>query len=102
MISLFKYLSAKRLLHIFFMWLSNVLPLRGHHRYIFTRWGGVNITGECYIYKSLYVDSVAPTLKTIDKNTTIAMARVPSLVLAALSQRIFRHIRYGQVIQQNI
>ena len=97
-----KHLSVKRVLHILCVWLSNLLPPRGHHKYMFTRWGGINITGECYIYKSLYVYSVAPTLKTIDKNTTIAMARGPSLVLAALSQRIFRHIRYGQEIQQDI
>jgi acetyltransferase-like isoleucine patch superfamily enzyme len=51
--------------------LSNVLPLRGHHRYIITRWGGVNITGKCYIYKNVYFDSVAPHLITIGKNATI-------------------------------
>lgn len=71
MISLFKYLSVKRVWHIFCIWLSNVLPLRGHHRYIITRWGGVNITGKCYIYKNVYFDSVAPHLITIGKNATI-------------------------------
>ena len=96
MISLFKYLSAKRLLHIFFMWLSNVLPLRGHHRYIFTRWGGVNITGKCYIYKNVYFDSVAPELITIEKGVTITQGTT-ILTHYLETDKPGRNYRHGKV-----
>ena len=36
----FKAISFNRLRYMFFMWLANVLPLRGHQRYLFVRWGG--------------------------------------------------------------
>ena len=68
---MFKYLSLSRIKRIFFMWLSNFLPLRGHQRYKLTRLGGVNIKGKCYIYKNVYFDSVAPHLITIEKGVTI-------------------------------
>lgn len=68
---MFKYLSLSRIKRIFFMWLSNFLPIRGHQRYILTRLGGVNIKGKCYIYKDVYFDSVAPHLITIEKGATI-------------------------------
>ena len=54
MAGIFKYMSFKRIVHIFFMWLSNVLPLRGHHRYKLVKLGGVNIKGRCFIYRNVY------------------------------------------------
>lgn len=68
---LIKHMSLKRLKQIFFMWLSNTLPLQGHQRYRFVKWGGVNVIGKCYIYKDVYFDSVAPHLITIEKGATI-------------------------------
>lgn len=71
MTGLFRYMTSKRVLHMFFLWLSNTLPLRGHNRYKFVKLGGVNIKGKCFIYKDVYFDSVAPELITIDKGATI-------------------------------
>lgn len=68
---LFKYMSFKRITQIFFMWLSNTLPLRGHQRFKFVKIGGVNVKGPCMIYKNVYFDSVAPHLITIEKGVTI-------------------------------
>lgn len=51
---LWKDLSVKRLKQMFFIWLSNVLPLRGYSRYKFVRLGGVNIKGKAYIYRNVY------------------------------------------------
>ena len=68
---LFKDMPLKRIKQIFFMWLSNALPLRGHQRYKLVKLGGVNVTGPCYIYRNVYFDSVAPHLITIGKNVTI-------------------------------
>ena len=64
-------MSFRRMKQMFFMWLANTLPLRGHHRYKFVRWGGVNVLGKCYIYKDVYFDSVAPELITIEEGVTI-------------------------------
>lgn len=68
---MFKYMTLKRIIQIFFMWLSNALPLRGHQRYKFVKCGGVDILGPCWIYRNVYFDSVAPHLITIEKNATI-------------------------------
>lgn len=68
---LFKGLSFKRITQIFFMWLANTLPLRGHQRFKFVKLGGVNVKGPCWIYKNVYFDSVAPHLITIEKGVTI-------------------------------
>lgn len=68
---LFKYMSFRRAKNIFFMWLANTLPLRGHQRYKLIIWGGVNVLGKCYIYKDVYFDSVAPHLITIENGVTI-------------------------------
>lgn len=62
---IFKYLTFRRLIRIFWMWHANTLPMQGHHRYRFVKHGGVNIKGPCYIYKNVYFDSVAPHLITI-------------------------------------
>ena len=58
---LFRNMPLKRMKQIFFMWLSNTLPLRGHQRFRFVKMGGVNIKGPCWIYKDVYFDSVAYT-----------------------------------------
>ena len=71
MYKLFKYMSLKRAKQMFCLWLSNVLPLRGHQRYRFVRMGGVNIEGPCFIYKNVRFDSVAPELITIKKGATL-------------------------------
>lgn len=71
MTGIFKYLTFRRLIRIFWMWLANTLPMQGHHRYRFVKHGGVNIKGPCYIYKNVYFDSVAPHLITIGENATI-------------------------------
>ena len=68
---MFKYMSFKRISQIFFMWLSNKLPLRGHQRYQWVKLGGVNIKGKCLIYRNVYFDSTAPHLITIEKGVTI-------------------------------
>lgn len=68
---LFKGLSFKRISQIFFMWLANTLPLRGHQRWRFVKLGGVDVKGPCYIYRNVYFDSVAPHLITIEKGVTI-------------------------------
>lgn len=68
---LFQGLSFKRLSQIFFMWLANTLPLRGHQRWRFVKLGGVDVKGPCYIYRNVYFDSVAPHLITIEKGVTI-------------------------------
>lgn len=68
---LFQGLSFKRLSQIFFMWLANTLPLRGHQRWKLVKKGGVNVIGPCWIYRNVYFDSVAPHLITIGKGVTI-------------------------------
>lgn len=68
---LFKGLSFKRMLQIFFMWLANTLPLRGHQRYKLVKLGGVDVKGPCWIYRNVYFDSVAPHLITLEKGVTI-------------------------------
>ena len=68
---LFKHMSFKRVRQIFFMWLANVLPLRGFQRWKFVKKGGVNVKGPCWIYRNVYFDSVAPHLITIEKGVTI-------------------------------
>ena len=40
MAGLFKNMSFKRAKQIFFMWLANALPLRGHQRLKFVKMGG--------------------------------------------------------------
>lgn len=36
----FRHLSLKRAKQMFFMWLANALPLRGHQRLKFVKMGG--------------------------------------------------------------
>lgn len=96
MIGLFKYMSAKRLIHMFFMWIANTLPLRGHHRYIFVKLGGVNIKGKCWIYKNVHFDSVAPELITIEKGATITQGTTILTHYFDPSQP-GRHFRMGKV-----
>ncbi|MBR5892507.1 MAG: acyltransferase [Bacteroidaceae bacterium] len=71
MSKLLKGMSLKRISQIFFMWLANTLPLRGHQRWRFVKLGGVDVKGPCWIYRNVYFDSVAPHLVTIGKNVTI-------------------------------
>lgn len=89
-------MSFKRIVHIFFMWLSNVLPLRGHHRYKLVKLGGVNIKGRCFIYKNVYFDSVAPELITIEKGVTITQGTTILTHYLDPSQP-GRHYRRGEV-----
>lgn len=89
-------MSFKRIVHIFFMWLSNVLPLRGHHRYKLVKLGGVNIKGRCWIYKNVYFDSVAPELITIEKGVTITQGTTILTHYLDPSQP-GRHYRRGEV-----
>ncbi len=96
MAGIFKYMSFKRIVHIFFMWLSNVLPLRGHHRYKLVKLGGVNIKGRCWIYKNVYFDSVAPELITIEKGVTITQGTTILTHYLDPSQP-GRHYRRGEV-----
>lgn len=71
MSKLFKGMPLKRIRQIFFMWLANTLPLRGHQRWRLVKWGGVDVQGPCWIYRNVYFDSVAPHLITIGKGVTI-------------------------------
>ena len=96
MASLFKYMSFKRLSRIFFMWLSNALPLQGHQRYKFVKWGGVNVKGPCYIYKDVYFDSGAPDLITIEKGVTITQGTTILTHFLDSNQK-GRHYRLGNV-----
>ncbi len=96
MAGIFKYMSFKRIVRIFFMWLSNVLPLRGHHRYKLVKLGGVNIKGRCFIYKKVYFDSVAPELITIEKGVTITQGTTILTHYLDPSQP-GRHYRRGEV-----
>lgn len=93
---LFRYMSIKRLKQIFFMWLANVLPLRGEHRYKLVKKGGVNIGGRCWIYKDVYFDSVAPELITIEENVTITQGTTILTHYFDPSQP-GRNFRYGEV-----
>lgn len=68
---LFKGISFKRISQIFFMWLANTLPLRGHQRWRLVKLGGVDVKGPCWIYSSVHFDTVAPHLITIEKGVTI-------------------------------
>ena len=67
----FTKMPLKRIKQIFFMWLSNALPIRGHQRWKFVKKGGVDVKGPCWIYRNVYFDSVAPHLVTIEKGVTI-------------------------------
>lgn len=96
MAGIFKYMSFKRIVRIFFMWLSNVLPLRGHHRYKLVKLGGVNIKGKCFIYRNVYFDSVAPELITIEKGATITQGTTILTHYLDPSQP-GRHYRRGEV-----
>lgn len=89
-------MSFKRIVHMFFMWLSNVLPLRGHHRYKLVKLGGVNIKGRCFIYRNVYFDSVAPELITIEKGVTITQGTTILTHYLDPSQP-GRHYRRGEV-----
>ena len=93
---MFKYLSLSRIKRIFFIWLSNFLPLRGHQRYRLTKLRGVNIKGKCFIYKNVYFDSVAPHLITIEKGVTITQNT--TILTHYLNPNIpGRHYDYGEV-----
>lgn len=93
---MFKYLTLKRLSRIFFMWLSNTLPLQGHQRYKLVKWGGVNVKGKCWIYKDVYFDSVAPELITIEKNATLTQGTT-ILTHYLDPNKPGRNFRYGEV-----
>ncbi len=93
---LWKDLSVKRLKQMFFIWLSNVLPLRGYSRYKFVRLGGVNIKGKVYIYRNVYFDSVAPNLITIEDNVTITQGTTILTHYLDPNQE-GRHYRLGEV-----
>lgn len=93
---LWKDLSVKRLKQMFFIWLSNVLPLRGYSRYKFVRLGGVNIKGKAYIYRNVYFDSVAPNLITIEDNVTITQGATILTHYLDPNQE-GRHYRLGEV-----
>lgn len=56
---------------MFFMWLANALPLRGHQRWKLVKKGGVNIEGPCWIYKNVRFDTTAPELITIKKGAVL-------------------------------
>lgn len=71
MFGIFRYMSFKRARQMFFLSLANKLPLRGHHRWRFVKFGGVDVKGPCYIYRNVYFDSVAPHLITVGKGVTI-------------------------------
>ena len=71
MLSYFRYMSFKRAKQMFFMWLANTLPLRGHQRLKFIKMGGVNVEGPCYIYSDVRFDTTAPELITIKKGATL-------------------------------
>lgn len=78
------------------MWLSNALPLQGHHRYHFVRLGGVKIKDKCYIYNDVHFDSVAPELITIEKGVTIT-AHTTILTHFLDPNQPGRHYRMGEV-----
>lgn len=94
---LFKYMSFKRLKNIFFIWLSNTLPLRGHHRYKILRLAGINIKGKCFIYKNVNFDTVSPELITIGKNVTLTHG-CTILTHYFDPRQAGRNFRYGKVI----
>lgn len=93
---MFKYMSLNRIKQIFFMWLSNILPLRGYQRYKFVKLGGVNIKGPCWIYRNVYFDSVAPELITIEKGVTITQDTTILTHFLDPSKK-GRHFRLGKV-----
>ena len=99
--SLFKYMSIRRLKNMFFLWLANILPLRGHHRYKLVKLGGVNVLDKCFIYKNVYFDSVAPSLITIEKGVTITQ-NTTILTHYFDPRQTGRHLRLGTVhIKEN-
>lgn len=66
-----KYMSLKRFKCIFFLWLSQVLPIQGHQRYIFVKLAGVNIIGKPRIYRNVYFDTTAPNYIFIEDDVSI-------------------------------
>lgn len=70
---MFKYFSLKRLWHYIFLTLSH-LPMRGHHRWIFLKLGGVRFSHKnptVYIYNNVEIDTVHPEMITIGNNVRI-------------------------------
>lgn len=93
---LFKYMSIKRLLHIFFLKVANMSLLCGEYRWKFVKLGGVNVEGKCWIYKDVHFDSVAPELITIGYNATITRGTTILTHYFDPSQP-GRHFLYGEV-----
>ena len=94
-------MSIRRLKNMFFLWLANILPLRGHHRYKLVKLGGVNVLDKCFIYKNVYFDSVAPSLITIEKGVTITQ-NTTILTHYFDPRQTGRHFRLGTVhIKEN-
>ena len=73
---MFKYLSFKRVLNMFFLCLANTLPIQGQLRWKIVKLGGVNIEGPCFIYKNVGFDSVAPELITIKKGAALTKGTI--------------------------
>lgn len=86
----------KRTKRMFFMWLSNTLPLKGSQRFRLVKMGGVNIKGYCWIYRNVYFDSVAPELITIERGAVITQGTtILTHFLDPNSKG--RHFRLGKV-----
>ena len=72
---MFKYFNFTRLFHYIFLSLSK-MPMRAHYRWRFLKLGGVkfnfaNGRGECYIYKRVSIDTVAPDLLILGNRVTL-------------------------------
>ena len=99
---MFKYFSFTRLVRYFFLSLSH-LPVRGHHRWIFLKWGGVNFASKyphVCIYKQVSIDTVAPELLFIGDRVTITEG-VKILTHYLDPSRTGRHFRLGEVHIKN-
>lgn len=71
---MFKYLKSmfrKKSIRVFYMRLSNLLPLTGFQRVKFVRKGGVNAEDGCWIGSRVSFDTVHPELITIEKEAIV-------------------------------
>lgn len=102
---MFKDFTLKRLKHYIFLSLSH-LPMRGHQRWIFLRWGGVNFKSaspkKVCIYNDVLIDTVRPDLITIGDCVTITSGtKILTHYLDPTKKG--KNFRYGEVkIEDNV
>lgn len=94
-----KYFSLKRLIHYCFLSMSH-LPMRGHHRWLFLKLGGVKFAHkkvQCFVYKGVSIDTVAPELVTIGNGVTLTEG-TKILTHFIISSKPGRNFRMGKVV----